>query len=688
VWALVAAGLLAAAVALASRATGLLAAPERSAVDARYSIRGSERAPKDIAIVAIDQGSLAYLPRFPFPRTLYAPVLEQLRNDGARAIAFDIEFNRPTGPADDVLINAAAAARPVVFATSLIDQHGGTEVLGGPQVQRQIGAVIGASLAQADSSGVVRRLHYAVRGVPTLPVAIARVAGARVPAATRFGSSGAVIDYLGPAGTFRTYSFGDVLAGKISPSAIAGREVIIGVTAPSLQDLHPSPYGILPGPEVIANALATVQTGFPLTQVPGGLAVAVIVLLALLAPLGQLRGSALLTLAIAGAGFLALTVGAQLAFDGGRILDYSDSLLALAASTGATISVGYVTDNRERRRLREMFAAFTPEVVDRVLAGTGVSGRVGGMALPATAVIGGYQMREVVGRGSMGVVYKATQLALGRQVALKVISPDYAADETFRRRFERESRLAASVEHPNVIPVYEAGEDDGLLYIAMRCVDGIDLGETVARLGPLAPARAVAIVAQVAAALDSARAVGLVHRDVKPANILLTRSEPEHAYLTDFGIAKTEADGDATLTSAGGWVGTLDYIAPEQLRGEDVDGRADIYALGGVLHFVLTGEVPFPVAGHVPKMFAAMNAPPPQPSKHDPRLARLDTVIAKAMAKEPGDRYPTGAALAEAAASAAAGIRGTDPVLSPTPAGSRAQAGTAISGAPPSASGL
>jgi CHASE2 domain-containing sensor protein/tRNA A-37 threonylcarbamoyl transferase component Bud32 len=650
-------GLLAAALALAAHATGLLARPERTTIDARFSIRGPQRAPRAIVLVAIDQDSLAGLPRFPFPRTLYVPAIKRLHADGARVLAFDIEFNRPTSAAaDEALIEAASRARPVAFATSLIDQFGSTEVLGGPTVQREIGAQVGATAAPTDSAGVIRRLPYLVRRLPSFAVVLARLSGRRV-SSPAFSHGGALIDYLGPAGAFPTVSFIDLLKGRAPPGVFRGRVVIIGETAPSGQDLHPSPYGVISGPEVQANALATVLNGFPLRDVPGWVSILLIVALGLLPPLACVRSGALATLAAVVAALIAFSVGSQLAFDAGRVVDYTSGLLALGASGVATVGVDYALQSRERNRLREQFAAFSSEVVDQVLAQSGSGDGVGALKLTATAVIGGYRMEEVVGRGAMGVVYKATQLALERQVAVKVISPEHARNASFRVRFERESRLAASVEHANVIPVYEAGEDDGLLFIAMRYIDGVDLGVMVERLGPLAPLRAATIVAQIAGALDAAHAHGLVHRDVKPANILLSADEPEHAYLTDFGVAKITTSQDATITSSGQWIGTLDYIAPEQLHGGPLDGRADIYALGGVLLYALTGEVPYPLESDVAKLLAHLDAPAPLVSALDSALAAFDPVIVRAMAKEPGDRFATAAELAEAAAMAAQAIR-------------------------------
>ena len=650
---LLAVGIGGAAVALASHATGLLAGPERAAIDARFAIRGTTRAPNNIVVLAIDQDTLAKLPRFPFSRTEYVPVIRRLHADGARLIAFDIEFNRPTNPAaDNALIDAAASARPVVFATSLIDQSGNTEVLGGPAVQRQIGAKVGATLAHADNVGVIRRVPYSVHHLPSFAVVIARLLG-HSPSERAFGGGGAVIDYFGPAGTFDTVPFIDVVNGRTAARAFRGRVVIIGETAPSGQDLHPSPFGVLPGAEVQANMLATVLRGLPLRDVPGWLTALLIVTLAMVAPLAAARGRALATLAAGGLALVALSVAAQLAFDDGWILDYSDSVLALGLSGTAAVAVDYAMQNRERNRMRELFAAFTPEVVNRVLAEIGTDTRLGAARLPATGVIGGYRMEEVIGRGAMGVVYKATQLALERPVAIKLILPEHAASRTYRERFQRESLAAASVEHANVIPVYEAGDDDGLLFIAMRYVDGIDLGQLIDRLGVLAPARAVAIVAQVAGALDAAHEHGLVHRDVKPANILLNLDEPEHAYLTDFGVAKVVAGEHTAMTGPGQWIGTVDYIAPEQLRGGAVDGRADIYALGGVLLHALTGEVPYPLENDLARLMAQVNAPPPSVSSRDAMLSAFDSVIARAMAKDPADRYADASAFAVAAFEAA-----------------------------------
>ena len=254
----------------------------------------------------------------------------------------------------------------------------------------------------------------------------------------------------------------------------------------------------------------------------------------------------------------------------------------------------------------------------------------------------------------MGVVYLAEQEALSRQVAVKVISSQFAGDPAFRRRFERESRLAAAIDHPNLVPIHAAGEDDGRLFIVMRFIAGTDLRVVLADEGALPQARAVEIVTAVAAGLDAAHAAGLVHRDVKPANVLLaTDADRPWAYLTDFGLTK-EVSSQSGITISGQWVGTVDYIAPEQLEHGQVDSRADVYALGCVLYEMLTGATPYSGTA-LQKMWAHVNLPAPSLADAAPAAAALDPVVQRAMAKAPEDRFQSAGALAEAAAAATAG---------------------------------
>jgi serine/threonine-protein kinase len=247
--------------------------------------------------------------------------------------------------------------------------------------------------------------------------------------------------------------------------------------------------------------------------------------------------------------------------------------------------------------------------------------------------LAGYRIVEPIGRGGTSVVYRAEHVRLGRPAALKLLAP-VLGEAGFRERFLRESQLAASIDHPSILPVYDAGEEDGFLYIAMACVEGSDLKTLLADEGPLPLRRALRIVGQVGSALDAAHARGLVHRDVKPANILVGAGD--RAYLSDFGVVKELASNGTTRT--GSFIGTIEYCAPEQIEGRPVDGRADVYALACVLYECLTGEPPFHRPSEVAVLNAHLHAPPP---KLHGQPGALDAVVAKALSKSPLDRYAT-----------------------------------------------
>ncbi len=274
----------------------------------------------------------------------------------------------------------------------------------------------------------------------------------------------------------------------------------------------------------------------------------------------------------------------------------------------------------------------------------------------------GYRIERRLGRGGMGILYLALEPGLDRRVALKLIAPEAAAEEVFARRFAEESRIAASIEHPNVVPIYAAGAEGGVPFIAMRYVAGSDLSQRIAREGRLAPERAVALIAQVANGLDAIHAAGLVHRDVKPANVLLSGGEgADHAYITDFGVARNVAT-QSGLTQTGRFVGTLDYVAPEQISGGAIDARVDVYALGCLLFKLLTGEVPFPREGEAARLYAHLNDPAPAPSLYAPAVSMaLDDVVGRALSKQPDDRYPSAGDLGRAAVAALSGAAVTIP---------------------------
>jgi YVTN family beta-propeller protein len=281
---------------------------------------------------------------------------------------------------------------------------------------------------------------------------------------------------------------------------------------------------------------------------------------------------------------------------------------------------------------------------DRRLARFATLSYGGGMALRASpelargTVLAGYRVEALLGRGGMGVVYLAEQERLHRKVALKLVAPELAADERFRERLLRESRLAASIDHPNVLPIYDCAEADGQLYVAMRYVEGTDLARVLGEEAPLEPARALELCARVADALDAAHARGLVHRDVKPANVLL--SSGGHVYLADFGLTRT-ASAPGSLERSH-FAGSADYAAPEQIEGEPVDGRADVYSLACLLFECLTGEPPFRRDSQLATLWAHLDEPPPAASRRNPALAgELDAVLARGLAKEAGERSAT-----------------------------------------------
>jgi len=268
--------------------------------------------------------------------------------------------------------------------------------------------------------------------------------------------------------------------------------------------------------------------------------------------------------------------------------------------------------------------------------GAGDSAPSGGVG-PGTE-LGGYRVESVLGRGGMGVVYRAHDLALDRKVALKLLAPELADDVGFRERFHRESRLAASLDHPSIIPIYDAGEVAGRLYIAMRLVEGTDLKRLLAVEGTLEPQRALAILGQIADALDAAHERGLIHRDVKPSNVLVDARD--HVYLADFGLSRLVSEPGVKVDD-GRTLGTVGYVSPEQIRGDELDGRSDLYSLGCLLYECLTGRPPF-TGSDTAVVFAHLQQTPPS-------LAGPDPIIARALAKDPGERFQSGRELIESA---------------------------------------
>jgi tRNA A-37 threonylcarbamoyl transferase component Bud32/CheY-like chemotaxis protein len=273
------------------------------------------------------------------------------------------------------------------------------------------------------------------------------------------------------------------------------------------------------------------------------------------------------------------------------------------------------------------------------------------MAEPADPRLGteiaGYRIEERIGRGGMGVVYRAQHMNLQRRAAIKIIAPEFADTKGFRSRFIREARIAAALQHPNIVTVYDAGQSGETLYIAMQFIRGSDLGAILREEGRLRPYRAIDVCRQVASALDAAHGMALIHRDVKPGNVLI---EGRRAYLTDFGLTKRAGDEKTNLTQAGELVGTIHYIAPEQIEGGHVDARTDVYSLACLLFHCLVGDIPFSRDTDVAVIYAHLSEPPPRPSELRPELPLgLDAVIAKALDKSPDRRFASCSDLMSAA---------------------------------------
>ena len=272
------------------------------------------------------------------------------------------------------------------------------------------------------------------------------------------------------------------------------------------------------------------------------------------------------------------------------------------------------------------------------------------------AVLAGFRVKSLIGQGAMGAVYLAEDTKTGQRVALKLLVPELTEDERFRQRFMREAEIAASLDHPHTVPTLTFGEENGRLFLAMTYVEGSDLRELLRREGRLEATRTLHLIAQVADALDAAHAAGLIHRDVKPGNILVTGAPGgEHAYVCDFGLAR-HVSSVRSLTGDRGFVGTIDYVPPEQIAGGQIDRRADVYSLGCVLYECLTGERPFERESELALIYAHLNDTALPVTELSPELPEaLDGVVATALAKEPDDRYTTCGELVAAARAALAG---------------------------------
>jgi adenylate cyclase len=369
-------GVAAAAFALVTSSLGVLSSQEEGTVDVRFSIRGPLGAPKDVAVVGIDDVTFGSLRRrWPFPRRLHAQVIDRLAQDGAKVIAMDVQFTEPTNPTDDLaLFDAARRARNVVFSTTEVNAKGGTDVLGGDVNLRQAHSVAGNGLIPSDAGGITRRFLYEIDGLKTLPVVAAERATGRPVSPSPFGSSGAWIDYAGVPGTVQEMPYSRVLKGQFPKGFFRDKVVVVGATSPTQQDLHATSVSgstLMAGPEIQADAIWTVLHGFPLRSVPGWVDALVSILLALVAPLASLRLSPLRSLLVAVAAGGLFAVGVQFAFDHGRVLAFVYPLVGLSVSAIGCVALGAVLEAFERERIRDLFGRFVPDaVVDEVLKQT------------------------------------------------------------------------------------------------------------------------------------------------------------------------------------------------------------------------------------------------------------------------------------------------------------------------------
>jgi adenylate cyclase len=395
---LIAVAVLAGGIGLLAYSIHLLRRTELQSIDARFSIRGGERLSPGIVLVEIDNATLQELEHkklhseFPFPRAYDARVIDHLRTAGARVIAVDLQFTQRTDEADDnALIEAVGRAHgKVVLATTEVTRHGETSVLGGNKLLGELGARAASVRLPVDTDGSIRRFPYAYNHLPSFAVASEETAtGRRVPASL-FGGGTLPIDFAGPPGAVKAFSYSKVLTGEYPPGAFAGKTVIVGASAPILQDVHNTATtngAQMPGPEIWANAVSTLSRGAPLTDAPNWLDVLIIVLLGVVAPLGSLRLAPLRALFDALAAAVAFTVATQIAFNDGLILSFVYPLLALGLATLGTLAVLYLSETIERERVHDLFARFVPaDVVEEVVARTDNNLRLGAVERDCTVL--------------------------------------------------------------------------------------------------------------------------------------------------------------------------------------------------------------------------------------------------------------------------------------------------------------
>ena len=420
-------------------------------------------------LVQVDERTLGELKlRWPFPRSRHAQLIDRLAAGGPRAIAIDLQFTEPTNIDDDnALIEAIERAGHVVLATTTVDDQGASNVLGGDDIVSDIGARVGSALLPLDPDGAIRRAAHEVEGLETFAVVTAEASLNRQIDA--FDEDRTWIRYAGPPRTLRSYSYSQVLRGRVPPETFRDKIVVVGTEALRLKDSSTTSTtngSVMSGPEVQGNAIGTVLAGLPLSS-PGGLIEAVLILLmAAVAPLARVRlGPLAATIATALAG-LAFLPAAQLLFGAGVIIPVVYPLAAWAVGLIGVLALAQARTAPSTATVAEAPAA-PPEPEEASLT----------LAPTLADEIAGFRLEEVIGSGGMGIVYRAEQPGLDRKVAVKVIAPAHAADPRYRERFAREARLAAAIDHPNIVPIYMTGDDGGQLYLVMRYIEGVNLSQ-------------------------------------------------------------------------------------------------------------------------------------------------------------------------------------------------------------------
>jgi CHASE2 domain-containing sensor protein len=649
------------AIAALASAAGLLVRAagngvEHTTIDWRFAVRGDRPVPQDLVLVTVDPRTEVKLNRqFPPSRYDQATVVRRLTAAGARVVAYDLTLDGTTDDpdADLAIVRALRRAPAPVAAVNRYTATGEPDLLAGIAPFSSSGVRPGLVSRPANERGSWIRFQPGAGHLQSFPLAVASAARGGAPVVL---PDRALIDYRGPAGHLRRVSFIRVLRGRMRARDVRGREVVVGSAAPEVQAQGRAPIGgPMFGVEIQANAVATALDGFPLRVVPRatttwttiGIGALLPLLLGGVGSMRRRRGAALpgplTTLALGLLLGVAWIVASQVAFDAGHVVAFVPGAVALLVSVVGCWAASTVFERRRYRELRRRFAnSDDPEAVAAVVSGEPRNADDARLR----ALVDGLELRELLGQGGMGKVFRARDIALQRDVAVKVILPDLADDPDFRDRFLEEARKAAGVEHPHLVPVYGFGGTGDQLFLTMRLIVGESLEQTLARRGRFDPGTATRLVERVAIALDALHAAGVVHCDVKPANVLRADADDEHPYLTDFGISRV-IGADA---GPGAIRGTPGYAAPEQARGDDPDRRTDVYGLGVLLFRLVTGVLPFETDDVDDCLYAHATKPRPAASVLVPGLpGGLDAVIRRAMAIEPDERFATATAFATAA---------------------------------------